>query len=446
MTKYPYPEIVELPVGRKFGKDDNAVFIAYAPLTGNARLMTSDLAEELHKAINNDPDTSEEMRRAVADLQKTPENFPAPQSCKTPDELRNLVIIPNFTCNFHCSYCYAAEGKEKKYLPESQLLSALDSFITPGRSGGRKLRLTFLGGGEPLLAKDLIKKACEYAAAKSLKYDIPIVFSLVTNGSLITQDIAEMIKKYRIQTSVSFEILEDVQNMQREQYKNVVKGIRTLLSAGVVPGFRSVITDLNIRRQTEMVRCAAAEFPEIRDLSFEIATMPKKYPDYESMQKLLTLFCENFRTARNEARKQDIKLSNSLFDCVKSLQERFCPGEFVLTPDGNITCCHRITHHAEKDFEEYCFGSIKENGILTLDAEKGQYLLSRAAGVYPVCRDCPARRHCAGFCLIKLRSYTPEAMSAICAAIRQLLTDHLFDSIVTTTREMGIDVFEFFGK
>ena len=47
MTKYPYPEIVELPVGRKFGKDDNAVFIAYAPLTGNARLMTSDLAEEL---------------------------------------------------------------------------------------------------------------------------------------------------------------------------------------------------------------------------------------------------------------------------------------------------------------------------------------------------------------------------------------------------------------
>ena len=446
MTTHPYPEIVELPVGHKFGKADNAVFIAYAPLTGNARLMTSDLTDELHKAINNDPGAGEEMRMAVADLRKIPENFPAPQSCKTPDGLRNLVIIPNFTCNFHCSYCYAADGKEKKYLPESKLLSALDHFITPERSGGRKLRLTFLGGGEPLLAKDLIKKACEYAAEKSFKYNIPIGFSLVTNGSLITPDIAGLIKQYRIQTSVSFEILEDVQDIQREQYKNVVKGIRTLLSAGVIPGFRSVITDLNIKRQAEMVRCAASEFPEIRELSFEIATMPEKYPDQESMQKLLTLFCDNFRTARQEAEKRDIKLSNSLFDCVKSLQERFCPGEFVLTPDGNITCCHRITHHAEKDFEQYCFGSIEENGILTLDADKGQNLLSRGAGVYPACGDCPARWNCGGFCLIKRQSYTPEAMSAICATIRQLLTDHVFDTIVKNTREMGIDVFEFFGK
>ncbi|MBR2910041.1 MAG: radical SAM protein [Lentisphaeria bacterium] len=446
MTSHSSQAIVELPAGRKFGKDDNAVFIAYSPLTGNARLMTSELADELHRAINNDPGTGEEMRRAVDDLLKMPDNFPEPQSCRTPDDLRNLVIIPNFTCNFRCSYGYASEGKENKYLPEGKLFSALDHFITPERSSGKKLRLTFLGGGEPLLAEDLIKKACKHAVEKSLKYGIPIGFSLVTNGSLITPDIAEMIKQYRIQTSVSFEILEDVQNIQRDQYENVVKGIRTLLSAGVVPGFRSIITDLKIQRQAEMVRCAAAEFPEIRDLSFEIATMPEKYPDHASMQKLLTLFCEHFRSAQKEAEKTGIRLSNSLFDCVKSLQKRFCPGEFVLTPDGNITCCHRITHHAEKNFENFCFGSIGKNNLLTLDKDKGQHLLLQSADTYQTCQDCPARWNCGGFCLIKRQGYTPEAMSAICTTIRQLLTDHLFDNIVKNTREMGIDVFEFFGK
>ncbi|MBR1951111.1 MAG: hypothetical protein IKA32_00950, partial [Lentisphaeria bacterium] len=136
MTSHSSQAIVELPVGRKFGKDDNAVFIAYSPQTGNARLMTSELADELHRAINNDPGTGEEMRRAVDDLLKMPENFPEPQSCRTPDDLRNLVIIPNFTCNFRCSYCYASEGKENKYLPEGKLFSALDHFITPERSSG----------------------------------------------------------------------------------------------------------------------------------------------------------------------------------------------------------------------------------------------------------------------------------------------------------------------
>ena len=440
------PEIVTLPVGNKFGKENEAVFIAYVPRTGNARLMTSDLLNELHKAAADAPDTSPEMRRAVADLRQMPADYPVPLVNDDPGKLRNLVIIPNFTCNFRCSYCYAAEGKENKYLPENKLLSALDFFLTPERANGRKLRLTFLGGGEPLLAASLIEKGCEYAAEKSRKLNIRTGYSLVTNGSLITPEVAGMIKKYQIQCAVSFEILEDVQNAQRDQYENVVKGIRTLISAGIIPVFRSIITDLNISRMTEMVQRAAADFPEVRELNFEIATMPEKFADHNSMLKMLGLFCTNFRSARREAQKTGIHLANSLFDCVQSLQERFCPGEFVLTPDGDITCCHRVTHPSEKYFDDFRYGSFNDNGTLRIDTPKGKQLLSQGINVFQTCQTCPARLNCGGFCLIKRLVYTPEAMTAVCETIRSLLTDHLFETIEKNTREMGFDVFEFFNS
>lgn len=446
MNKEKNATLVMIPVGTKFGREDHSVQIVYAPCSGNAQLITGDIKEQVYRAARHGAGVSPDVQKAVDTLLQVPEDMVSPEINRDFGKLRNLVIIPNFTCNFRCSYCYAANGKENKYLSWEKLSDALAYFLTPQRSDGKKLRLTFLGGGEPLLAFDLIRRACRFAEEKRAQSGVRIGYSLVTNGSLITAEIAEFIRKYNIQTSVSFEILPDVQNAQRDQYDQVKQGIETLLRAGVVPGFRAIITDLNICRQSEMLYEAVRRFPQVREISFELATQPEKYSGYAAMLERLELFCHHYQEARQIAQSYGINLANSLFDCVRSLQDRFCPGEFVLTPDGDITCCHRITHHAENGFQDFCYGHISGSGQVQIEHERINDLLSCNMDSYAACQTCPARLNCGGYCLIKRFSYTQEAMEAICHTIRRLQRDYLFDMIEKNTGKMGINVFDIFGS
>lgn len=431
-------------MGDKFGKTAEAVQIIYSPFSGCAQLMTSELLPELGRVLSGG-EGSAEMKAAVAalhDLSSRKKMIPIQDYSFS--KLRSLVIIPTFACNFHCSYCYAAQGKENAFLTEERLKSGLDYFLDPKRFNGKKMLITFLGGGEPLMAEELIKSGCMHAMKLVEKSGIPLQFDLVTNGSLITQKTAELLKEFNIHVSVSFEILEDIQNEQRGNYAAVADGIRTLIRNGISPTIRAIITPRGLRRQKEMIEELLRQFPEIKSVNFEFATQPDLYKSAEQLQEDLSLFCSHFRQARLAAEAAEVRLSNSMFDAVHCCQERFCQGEFVLTPHGDITCCHRITHRNEKEFDLFCYGGMDENGNVDIIEEKADKLLAWNGLESHECQICPARWNCAGYCMIKRRSYTPEVFKALCETMRKIQKETLFDQICLQMEKMGIDVYDLF--
>lgn len=126
--------------------------------------------------------------------------------------IRTIKILMSTQCNLSCKYCYAENGE---YGLEPKTLNSSE-----GSEMIRKIKehypnlenITFFGG-EPLLAYDAIKSICEYMDGTGID------FFLQTNGTILNQEILELIEKYRITVTVSVDGPKEVHDKYRI-YKN----------------------------------------------------------------------------------------------------------------------------------------------------------------------------------------------------------------------------------
>jgi len=111
-------------------------------------------------------------------------------------------------CNLRCAYCYQ-NAKGKQGMDWRTLRRAVDLLLFSKR---RDARLTFYGG-EPLLRFDLLRRAVNYARRKTGGYPRPR-FALITNGTLLTSEVADFLALHRVQTRISFDGVREAQDLR----------------------------------------------------------------------------------------------------------------------------------------------------------------------------------------------------------------------------------------
>ena len=150
------------------------------------------------------------------------------------------VVVWNVTrqCNLKCRHCYAqAQGKKPKGELTTQegkiLLDDLSTFGAP---------VILFSGGEPLLRPDLPELA-QYAVAKGMRAVVS------TNGTLITPDLAKILKKVGLSyVGISLDGMEAVNDRFRGvtgAFSQALAGIRNCREAGIKVGLRFTINRLN---------------------------------------------------------------------------------------------------------------------------------------------------------------------------------------------------------
>lgn len=103
-----------------------------------------------------------------------------------------FTIAPTLECNFRCPYCYE-RGRNYNTMSE-EIISATIEFINTNTKNKENLGITWYGG-EPLLAVDIIEKITNGIVDKEkLNYRA----ALVTNGYLLTKDIALKLKELNV--------------------------------------------------------------------------------------------------------------------------------------------------------------------------------------------------------------------------------------------------------
>jgi uncharacterized protein len=120
--------------------------------------------------------------------------------------LRSLSLAVAQKCNLGCTYCYAQQGDfggPPNVMPASVARAAIDRLVGEARPGDR-VNLAFLGG-EPLLARDVLRTATEYAADLARSHGVQIGFSITTNGTKLTPDDGEFFERHQFAVTVSLD-------------------------------------------------------------------------------------------------------------------------------------------------------------------------------------------------------------------------------------------------
>ena len=144
----------------------------------------------------------------------------------------NMISVTE-TCNLACSGCWVTRGGRK-----SLTIEQLDGIILESKQRGSK----FFGilGGEPLMYRGLLDIFEKHGDC---------YFQLFTNGTLLTDDIAQRLRKAgNVTPLISIEGLEQESDRRRQAndvYLRTLQGVRACRKVGLIFGIAASICQSN---------------------------------------------------------------------------------------------------------------------------------------------------------------------------------------------------------
>lgn len=124
--------------------------------------------------------------------------------------------------------------------------------------------------------------------------------------------------------------------------------------------------------------------------------------------------------------------------------ERFCTGEFCLTPEGTITLCHQISSPKEANYSDYIYARVNSENRIEIDNGKFKSLTAQNT-VYtnPKCKDCFIKWNCGGGCMMQNNQYTEEILDVICDFTRRFSKTLLLERLREQFAEEGESLDEY---
>lgn len=340
---------------------------------------------------------------------------------KAPEDYTLLTVLPNNVCNFNCSYCYSAAGRNHAVLDAVRLYRAMDFFMESKPVDFRKpLTISFMGGGEPLLSWELVRKGIEYAEAKAAERRQRLNVRIITNGSVLNDDVIAFLKAHRVEVSVSFELLEDIQNLQRKHYDLVRANICKLIAFGIPVQINSTITPANVGMMLEMLDVLVRDFPEVRTAMFEPVTAQDLFPTPSHLKVFYEEYVKNFVAVREKGDESGVDITSFAYLRTVFPLDRACPGEFCITAEGFITGCYCVATRNEPLSGQTFYGIASERGV-EFDMERFERLLGHNVYSKEMCASCEVKWNCGGGCFHQFHTYDVEYLDEVCGFTRNFI-------------------------
>lgn len=451
------------PFGDLKAKDDLFVieigddaYLVYAPLRRVLFEANGMAVSEIRRIVCAGEDTNElrSMRWFLEDrgLLTSPV-FRSSVDVERPFRPQACTFSLTSDCNLRCLYCYAFGGEKPQTMSAGIAGAALDMVLRQAAECEMtQFRITFHGGGEPLVAWPLLQETTEYAQELGRQYNIQIKVNLVTNGTLINEPVAKWLAQNISIVTLSIDGPQGIQDIQRPRRRGqgsfaaVMRGVRFMRQCGVKFSIRSTITNLNVQRMVEMVDFFATEV--MGDVSKQLHFEPVEEVGRarsRSIGKLDALvFIDEYKKASQRANELGINLHYS-GDKLNHLQAVFCGADgeiFCVLPDGAVSACTRVTRNTDPGATVFIYGKYDaRTGSFCIDNDK---LISlRQLGVWAVerCQNCFCKWHCAGHCPnSRLTGGTWAMEDFTCRIVRELTKWKLLQKL--TAGSVGFEVSE----
>lgn len=316
-------------------------------------------------------------------------------------------------CNFRCNYCFVLnrfeEKQEKSFMDCSTAEKGLNLFcglIKENMELWDNEKTIILYGGEPLLNKKTLVFLLERIGEKKTLGELPekTSISMVTNGSLIDEDISKIMFEYGVNVAVSIDGGSFSTNSERKYldgrpvFEDAVRGFKLLKKDNVDVGLSCTLNEKSLEDFEDTVNFLVNELGT-DSLGFNMMiesknfSIPSSYSSKvtEAMIAAFKIFRERNIFEDRMMRKVEAFAKNRVypFDCGAS-----GGNQIVIAPKGEIGICHGYL-----GTKKYFFSSLDENDQSNLTKHKDMKEWSlRSPLNIKECEACPALGICGGGC------------------------------------------------
>ena len=280
-------------------------------------------------------------------------------------KLNHLRLLVTNRCNFQCTYCFADHGSYKLDPYDMSYETAKQTIDYFFNNYDIIKSLSFFGG-EPLLAIGVIEFICRYIS-ENYPSKIP-KYSLVTNGSLLSDDIVKLLQKYNIGIIISHDGPKHIHDKQRitahgqgtyDLVSEKIKQYKSMLSISIETTYSLVHEDNGMSRR-ELVSFFTNEFGIDRIILNDVETeprqqinnTPKTFGELEQVQNL-------FIDRKYKFTDETYFLTRSYL--LGKYTHQFCDADiyhYCIDMYGNIYPCHRFVGK-----RECIIGNIKKSRL-----------------------------------------------------------------------------------
>lgn len=309
-------------------------------------------------------------------------------------------------CNFNCSYCYvkgeAPPGHINLTMSPEIAKSGVKAFTRLVDKDDNDRKMIILYGGEPLMnfraLKEIVILVDQYKLEKILPENTQIL--LITNGSLLTEEISGFLRNHKVQVAVSLDGDKEATDSCRVYsdghgtYDSVMKGIMTAKRQGCDVSLSVTLSEKSLEEFDSTLQIIDSLVD--KEFGFNMMTIdgPKEMELAEKTTDAIIRAYEYFipKGVMEDRIMRKVSSFNRAeiyyFDCAAA-----GANQITISPEGKIGICH-VEVGSRTDF-------VADVNDITFNPKDNTTFLEwskRTPINMPQCQECIALGICGGGC------------------------------------------------
>ncbi len=367
------------------------------------------------------------------------------------------IFVVTTSCNMSCIYCQANNGVTTPSC-SMNFETAEKAVDIALQSPETNLNFEFQGG-EPLLNFPVIKHIVEYT--EEHRHNKNIAYNIVSNLTLLTEEILDFFCEYNISVSTSVDGSEIIHNMNRPfkdgsgTFSKVKESVEKIRDRGLSIGAIETTTRNTLPNAKELIG-TYIDFGFTSIFIRHLTRLGKAAKEWDSIGYTASEFLDFYRKAVNELIQLNIQgtfiqeqhasiLLKRIAGQRMNYMELRSPcgggiGQLAYFADGRIFTCDEGRMLAEMGNDAFLLGNVRESSyeqIITTGACRTVCAASTLETI-PTCCDCVYQPYC-GTCPVVTYALTndiieKEPRSFRCQVYEGML-DYLFELLMENDQE-----------
>jgi len=345
------------------------------------------------------------------------------------DEVQ-LFFVPNYSCNFACTYCYQDEYAPEKKELTTEITDAFFNYVNAEFAGRKKYLTVF--GGEPLLNSPKQKGLIAHLIKQANRSNLEVCF--VTNGYYLSEYI-DLLKTASVrEIQVTLDGTGELHDARRflkgggSTFEKIVSGIDACLKNGLAVNLRMVIDKENIHGLPDLATFAIErgwtsnvlfktqigrnyELHHCQSASEKLFSRISLYETMYQLGKEYPHILEFYKPAYSFSKFlfENGSLPEPLFDACPA-----CKTEWAFDYTGHIFSCTATVGKSGESLGTFYPEVTRKDDMISAWEDRDVTSIAE-------CSECSLRLACGGGCGSVAKNRTGTVCSSDCRPVKELL-------------------------